>query len=665
MKKKLRYKQHFIKSWESEPEFMKWLQEKNNCAFCKCCNSSLNISAGRHDLIKHMDTTKHIKNMKAVQIQSNTSKYFKNIANLKKNARLAELHLTAFCVEHNIPFRTMDHLPQLLQKIFPDSLIVKEVSCGRDKTIAITRNVIGAYQFEHLCENMKKQCFSLCIDESTDVANAKLLSIVVRTKLNNKISDMFLSLIKIEQANAESIYAVIQKLFVDNGINYKNNLIGLAADGASVMTGTKNSVAALLKKDCPDIKIFKCICHSFNLCSSYAAEKLPSSTEMLLRNIYNYLGNSPKRSGLFFQIQTLLDYKPYKMLQPAQTRWLSLEMVVNRVIERYECIKIFFNFQVNNDKIENAKHILEKLNDPLNELFLNFLTFTLAMINNLNKLFQNESPQIFKLYSEMKKLLKTILECFLKPSYLDSIDVQNVQYRNPEKFLPLNDIYCGAGVCILLQKFKLTNEQKNTFFVSCLNYYIELVNQIFHRFDFNNDFLQACELIDPKVVISRKFASISNLGKHFNYFHTTKHLQSLDYEWRELSNCDFKSIFKDIASSSCPNVENFWNEVFSLRRGDGEIAYPLLKLLVQLILTLPNSSANVERTFSQINLNKTKIRNKLNPETLSGILLTKGYMSANSYICISMQAVPSFFEKFNSQMYKSSLTNDETNIENI
>lgn len=67
------------------------------------------------------------------------------------------------------------------------------------------------------------------------------------------------------------------------------------------------------------------------------------------------------------------------------------------------------------------------------------------------------------------------------------------------------------------------------------------------------------------------------------------------------------------------------------------LAFPLLKKLIFGILSLAVTSANVERTFSAINLNKTKIRNSVSQSTLAGILRTKEYVRKKSTNCHSFE----------------------------
>lgn len=71
------------------------------------------------------------------------------------------------------------------------------------------------------------------------------------------------------------------------------------------------------------------------------------------------------------------------------------------------------------------------------------------------------------------------------------------------------------------------------------------------------------------------------------------------------------------------SVLTFWKESFTILKGDDTLIYPEINNFVTGLLTLPHSSACVERVFSAVNLNKTKLRNRLSTETLCGLLLSK------------------------------------------
>ncbi len=92
----------------------------------------------------------------------------------------AEIKLTGFMAEHNVPLRISDHLVLVLKDIFHDSQIAQNITLGRTKTTAITKHVIGDCYSESLTEILKRKKFNVLIDESTDIGNVKTLCVVVR-----------------------------------------------------------------------------------------------------------------------------------------------------------------------------------------------------------------------------------------------------------------------------------------------------------------------------------------------------------------------------------------------------------------------------------------------------------------------------------------------------
>jgi len=84
------------------------------------------------------------------------------------------------------------------------------------------------------------------------------------------------------------------------------------------------------------------------------------------------------------------------------------------------------------------------------------------------------------------------------------------------------------------------------------------------------------------------------------------------------------------------------------KKGDGTSAYPNLLALARRVFILPHSSAAVERVFSATNLNKTKTRNRLEHNTLSGLLRTKGLLKTTNTECHSI-AITNRLEKKHSE----------------
>jgi len=246
----------------------------------------------------------------------------------------------------------------------------------------------------------------------------------------------------------------------------------------------------------------------------------------------------------------------------------------------------------------------------------------------------------------METAYKIILECYIQNNYLKSLDVSKIQYRNPDKFVKTNEVYLG-GKCMaaLVNETGLTNTDKDIFITKCLNFYVELATQIYSRFPFASEHVQCLKymnFIDPKNISS--IISITAIVPFFKEQLKDIDLNDLDQEWRYLKNLSSINI-------NLP-IEEFWLQVSQIKNGNEEKSFTSLLKVVLFILSLPHSTAAVERIFSTINLNKTKTRNRLSTESLIGILHSKNMLRDEEKHCFDFNINPDLLKNFNNNMYK-------------
>ena len=86
----------------------------------------------------------------------------------------AEVMVTNFLVQHNLPIATANHLGPLFKEIFPDSKIAAEYASGRTKTSAIVNVALGPHCHKFLVEHYNSHPFSLGIDGSNDTGLNKM-----------------------------------------------------------------------------------------------------------------------------------------------------------------------------------------------------------------------------------------------------------------------------------------------------------------------------------------------------------------------------------------------------------------------------------------------------------------------------------------------------------
>lgn len=67
----------------------------------------------------------------------------KNIKMMSAATKIADISLCSFIAEHNLPYRTMDHLCLFMKNVLRDSKIAHNIYAGRTKTRTVIVNVIG------------------------------------------------------------------------------------------------------------------------------------------------------------------------------------------------------------------------------------------------------------------------------------------------------------------------------------------------------------------------------------------------------------------------------------------------------------------------------------------------------------------------------------------
>lgn len=554
----------------------------------------------------------------------------------------AEIRMVMFLTEHNISLNVADHMVNYMKTVDSKSLILQKMKCDLTKTTCIVKNVIGKYSKEEVINIARNERFSLIIDSSTDRTRTKHLAMVMRFEKNFESKDVFLGLLELSDATANGIFNSVLNFMVENGIPYKDNLIGFAADGENTMFGSNNSVVTKLKAAIPELFTMKCICHSLSLATSAASKELPDAVESLLSNIYNYMKNSSKRQINFELQQKILEVDPHKILKVCPTRWLSLNACVDRVLEQYDALFNYFKVETEGN-IQAARDIYETMQNSYTRLYLEFLKFVLPFVVNKNKEFQSEKPKLYKLCSKMAVMYCSIVELYMKKSYLDKHDETTIMFKIPEHYKSIEEIYLGPEVMAQTQMLNQNSPNLKTFRVKCSNFLISLTSEIYQRFPFKEPHirnLKYVDFMDPRNNI-KNTVSIASVAKLYDKKANVDFVKA-DGEFRQLKN--------NFRGNDTKNVTAFWNQVNRCTNG-GKKTYPNVWRLVKYILALPHSSATCERCFSQINLNKTKTRNKLETPTLRGLLYGKGRLHLHNKTCYNF-VIGDMMKYHNQDMYR-------------
>jgi len=174
------------------------------------------------------------------------------------------------------------------------------------------------------------QYYGIMIDESTDISVTGLL-VVFATFLKDGVSaSVFLGLLKIpdDKKDARIIFDVLLTSLKQWGLDLER-FVGFGSDGATVMLGCRNGVAAKLKKKVNPFKLFvHCVAHRTNLASldavgSRSCKDVSKVIDKLLNDIVAHFKKSSKAKCKLVAIKKELFDTQKTMKRYQKVQWLS------------------------------------------------------------------------------------------------------------------------------------------------------------------------------------------------------------------------------------------------------------------------------------------------------------------------------------------------------
>jgi len=181
----------------------------------------------------------------------------------------------------------------------------------------------------------------------------------------------------------------------------------------------------------------------------------------------------------------------------------------------------------------------------------------------------------------------------------------------------------GALFHLSLQQLTLEQTVVTDVKNRCMGFLLEATKQIQNRLPANIALWRSLASFSPSVMLSQVKEPLYSLEllKLFK-----GDIGQLDIQYKSVNLVQW-------STANDSNPEALWTEIYNYRDASGERAYGDLALFALSLLALPLSNADVERVFSQVNLVKSKTRNRLSNSTLSGILRVRYGLRRQSICC--------------------------------
>ncbi|XP_025206232.1 uncharacterized protein LOC112602391 [Melanaphis sacchari] len=646
---KPQYIQKFRQVWKKDKLFMDWLQEVKDDptkAYCKVCCCT--IRARKADLVTHSDCNKHKSALGATCIKRTGSFQFKP-NNFKMQHAQASM---ALFVSAHSAIIAIDHLSELCNTNFTGD----NIKMHRTKCSSIIINILAPFFINNLREDIGTSKYSLLIDESTDISVLKFLgmAIIYYSRDKNDIVTTFFALEQLGECNAQAIVDAMKSALQKYNLDIKN-LIGIGSDNASVMVGINKGVYAILKQENPNLILIRCVCHSLQLATSQAcAETVPRHLDFLISESYNWFSKSTLRQQSYKDLYKCMNenHEPLKIVQACNTRWLSIETAVVRIIDQWNELKLHFEISRSKEKCYSAEMLYTLYRDEHNLAYLLFLRPLLGEIQRVNKLFESEYADPTKLGSELISLITFLGKIIVVPSFNFTKSTNFTDHLNPKPYL-------GYGfenkVEDLKKKGKLSSDQEQVLRSRCISFIIYIVKQLQQRLPENIQILKKIEVFSPRNALKQLKEPISLICEHFGI--ENKIIEKIDLQWRNI-------VFQKWEKTK--SAVEFWSEVNNFTDAGGNNPFEDLAALVLTILSLPWSNAACERIFSQMNIVKSKSRNRMKSPMLISLLHIRSGLKRNKKCCHNFKFPDSIVKSIGTMnVYNCNVENEISEITEI
>ncbi|XP_061775076.1 zinc finger MYM-type protein 1-like isoform X1 [Nerophis ophidion] len=432
------------------------------------------------------------------------------------------------------------------------------------------------------------------VDETTDVTNQAQISVILRyvakTEAGYLVREAFLGFDDVSNdrrapAIAEYVLGVLKKY------DCVKKLVAQTYDGAAVMASELNGVQAKIKERVPEAMFTHCYAHKLNLVLLHSAKCMPECRTFFktAEGLASFFSKSTKCTHF------LDDVVKRRLPRAAPIRWSSNARLLQTISMHHDDLRALFHIIIENpDRWDNDTLMMAA---GYNQWLSNASTCFLLMVyedifNETNALFRVLQNKVMDIEYCLARIRDTIA----------TLERMRLQF---ESFCDRFEKKCSAfGLAESGGRQSIRFERKQVF----CNILDDISYQLKARFDHFG------ELAFFGLVDCSKFRKMS---KHFD---DTK-LQSLSKYARFFDFVQLKADLVALYSSQTVRDEcKSPGQLLSfLAQKDLIQIVPQATKLLQLVLTVPATTASVERPFSALKRIKTYSRNRTDQGRLSSL----------------------------------------------
>ena len=503
--------------------------------------------------------------------------------------------------------------------------------------IDILASGILAQKIDEISESA---AFSISIDESADISNKEQLTVNIIYVKNGEKCSTFLGLLQIANKTSKHIFNTLIKFLEACGLDM-SMWVAFGSDGANNMRGAHNGVAKLIEnflRQKHKVKHFialHCVSHITALSAKVAAESsnLAKMVSFLIRSIAADFSRSTKKNNDFAKIQKIFaqpsfdadkKFVPLRIIPFHAIRWLSRYDSVKRLLKLMEPLLSFYE----NEHVTNGNLRYEQIRNYSLLKFLYVISDILKPLARITTDSQSEKLNISEMMASLTEQMQI----------LESLKT-NVG-TNERKF---NDLVTKTRR--LSHRRRLRSEREEN-----------VIAEFFgHDLEYNENMDRLVENAKVKYIetaledLKERFEGLNEETEKLNVIYDilSAEYDALGNPIEVLSNlygseADYIAFYEEVrnirtkVSVSGLQLNTFEKLSKWILLNTDRTKFKYTHFFLSVILVLPFSTSQCERSFSAMNIIKSKSRNRLK-EILNSLMLL--------YTCSDVEKAKLDFDK--------------------
>jgi len=607
----------------------------------------------------------------------------------KDQVSMAEIRWCLHVVQNDLPFAASDNVGDLFKLMFPSDPVAKDFTCGATKTSYIITHGLAPYFRDLLLADVKKSNtgFTVHYDETTTIQIKKQLDVILRywSLEQNKVVVHYVASLFFGHAEAKTVTKQLLGALADNGLPV-NKLIALSSDGPNV----NKAITNLVNKELTDshlpmmVDIGSCNLHKVHNAFAKGLVVFGQDAEDLALKLFYWFKHSAARREDLQIVQFALELDSIHLLRHVESRWLSLQPAVARILSQWPALLEYFKHLPDSDKSveKNGKYkeIMLLLINPRTYIQLVFIADVASVFSNFLQMFQREGPLIHTLYFALNDLVRTLMLCFVNTAVVGTKmagDLVAIDVNDIKNLRTVEDMEIGEATRHSLSKIK--KEQQKGVLLDMRKFLSTTVQYLQTKLPLTNGTLRDLQCLQPTARSKPESeVFIRRLARKLPQVISQEEVSAVTDEWKVYSVDDIPRSWYCVEESaedaicdaandrpSVYPVDQYWAKVLAMRTAAGDLKYKTLGKAVMASLALSHGNADAERGFSTNKKVVTADRSRLCEGTINAVRLLKDAMRCHGGLSTMMSVTPALVRRVQGahSRYKEHLEEEQRNKE--